>query len=110
MPAMIKAVRLCDAMNIRELKQPVIEIPQSKPLQIEQLPVTDPIEECCRHLAAEETSWEDMQDLMKERYAKHVISRFDTQTKAAKFLGIGSTYLSKILRDNKKQKGEDHEV
>jgi hypothetical protein len=39
-----------------------------------------------------------MQNLMKPRYLEHVIGCFRTKTEAAKWLGVGSTYLSKLSK------------
>ena len=35
---------------------------------------------------------------MKARYLEYVINRFKTKTEAAKWLGVGSTYLSKLSK------------
>ncbi len=37
-------------------------------------------------------------NMMKARYLEYVISRFKTKTAAAKWLGVGSTYLCKLSK------------
>jgi hypothetical protein len=39
-----------------------------------------------------------MQELMKARYLEYVMGQFKTKTDAAKWLGIGSTYLCKLSK------------
>jgi hypothetical protein len=43
-------------------------------------------------------NWQDMQDLMRARYLEYVIEQFKTKTDAAKWLGVGSTYLCKLSK------------
>lgn len=95
MPSMVKALRLCDSFEAIEITPPC------QPLQIEAQPQDnekdqDPINECCAFMHEQGISWEDMQSLMKSRYAEFVVDHEGTKTKAAKFLKIGPTYLSKI--------------
>lgn len=102
MPPLVKALKLCDSFEL----PPVIEC-QSVLKQItpQTEDDTDPIDECCAWLYENSIGWEDMQELMKARYAVYVTSKFPTSNEAAKFLDIGSTYLSKItslLRAGKK--------
>jgi hypothetical protein len=100
MPPMVKTLKLCDAMESSWRSQAAIELePQQKQLPT---PVddddTDPIEACCSWLYENHINWQSMQDLMKARYLEYVIGRFKTKTEAAKWLGIGSTYLCKLSK------------
>jgi hypothetical protein len=100
MPTMVKTLKLCDAMESSWRSHAAIERePQQKQLPP---PVndddTDPIETCCSWLYENHINWQNMQDLMKARYLEYVISRFKTKTEAAKWLGVGSTYLCKLSK------------
>jgi hypothetical protein len=100
MPALVKMLRLCDAVELNWPSQAVMEVePQQKSLPS---PVfdddTDPVEACCRWLYENHINWQDMQDLTKARYLEYVIGRFRTRTEAANWLGIGSTYLCKLTK------------
>lgn len=100
MPSMVKMLRLCDALEERWRSQAAVEI---EPLQ-KQLPPpavpekTDPIEACCEWLYANHINWQEMQDLIKARYLEYVIGRFRTKSEAARWLGVGGTYLSKLSK------------
>jgi hypothetical protein len=102
MPSMVKTLKLCDAMESswRTRTQAAIELePQQKQLPP---PVdnddTDPIDACCSCLYENHINWQGMQDLMKARYLEYVIGRFKTKTEAAKWLGVGGTYLCKLSK------------
>jgi len=100
MPAMVKMLKLCDALESSWHNLNVIKLePQQKQLT---LPAddddSDPIESCCGWLYENHINWQDMQDLMKARYLEYVIGHFKTKTEAAKWLGVGSTYLSKLSK------------
>jgi len=100
MPLMVKTLKLCDAVESSWRGQASIELePQQKQLP---LPADDddpdPIEACCSWLYDNHIQWQDMQDLMKARYLAYVIGRFKTKTEAAKWLGVGSTYLCKLSK------------
>ncbi len=98
MPSMVKALKLCDAMasswhnqmemnpRPKQLPSPVVERD------------TDPVETCCEWLFQNHINWQEMQDLMRARYLEHVIGRFRTKTDAAKWLGVGGTYLCKLSK------------
>jgi hypothetical protein len=100
MPSMVKTLKLCDAMESSWRRQVAITTDMQQP----QLPPpvveddTDPVESCCAWLYENHTKWQDMQDLMKARYLEYVINRFKTKTEAAKWLGVGSTYLCKLSK------------
>ena len=100
MPSMVKMLKLCDALEAGWRSQAVIDLkPQQKELPP---PVddddTDPIDACCTWLYDNHIKWQDMQDLMKARYLEYVIGRFRTKTEAARWLGVGSTYLCKLSK------------
>ena len=96
-PAVVKAIKMCDLVQqeqthmISYQPEPVIEV------------TTDPIEACCKQLYDSETKWQDMQDVMKKRYLGYVVSKFPTKTMAAKWLGVGPTYLCKLTKENKNE-------
>jgi hypothetical protein len=100
MPPMVKTLKLCDAMESIWRSQAEVTI---DPRQ-QQLPPPaeddsmDPIDACCAWMFENRIQWQDMQDLMKARYLEYVIHRFKTKTEAAKWLGVGSTYLCKLSK------------
>lgn len=100
MPSMVKTLKLCDAMESSWRSQGAITIDAQPP----QLPLpadeadTDPVETCCAWLFENRIQWQDMQDLMKARYLEYVMNRFKTKTEAAKWLGVGSTYLCRLSK------------
>jgi hypothetical protein len=100
MPSMVKMLKLCDALESSWRSQNVIEL---EPQQRQLSPPTDdddtdPILACCAWMYENHINWQDMQDLMKARYLEYVIRRFRTKTEAAKWLGVGSTYLCKLSK------------
>jgi hypothetical protein len=96
---MVKMLRLCDAMESNWRSQGEIELaPQPRLPPPSPNDDADPIEACCSYLFENQVNWQDMQDLMKSRYLKHVIGNFKTKADAAKWLGVGSTYLSKLSK------------
>jgi hypothetical protein len=100
MPSMVKALKLCDAMESSWRNQIEIRIdPQPQPLPAPAADDdADPIEACCSWLFENEFNWQDMQELMKARYLEYVMGQFKTKTDAAKWLGIGNTYLCKLSK------------
>jgi hypothetical protein len=100
MPSMVRALKLCDAMESRWRNQVEIKVdPPPKPLPptaVDEDP--DPIEACCSWLFENQIQWQDMQDLMRARYLEYVIGQFKTKTDAARWLGVGSTYLCKLSK------------
>jgi hypothetical protein len=100
MPSMVRALKLCDAMESSGLNPIEIEAsPQPRQLPT---PAADddpgPIEACCSWLFQNQFKWQDMQELMRTRYLEYVIGQFKTKTDAAKWLGIGNTYLCKLSK------------
>ena len=100
MPSMVKMLRLCDAIESSWHSQAEITLdPQPK-----QLPPpaeeddADPIDACCSWLFENHVQWQDMQDLMKARYLEYVIDRSKTKTEAARWLGVGNTYLCRLSK------------
>lgn len=100
MPSMVKALKLCDA--IESGSRSAMEIKADPPLR--QLPSSsreahpDPMEACCAWMFENQVGWQDMQDLMRARYLEYVTGQFKTKTDAAKWLGVGSTYLCKLSK------------
>ena len=100
MPSMVKMLKLCDALESRWRDQDAIELdplPSRLPSAVEPVDV-DPLEACCAWLYENHFNWQDMQGLMKARYLEYVINRFRTRAEAAEWLGVGSTYLSKLSK------------
>jgi len=100
MPSMVKMLKLCDLLESSWRDPDAIEI---EPLQSRLPPAMesediDPIEACCAWLYENHVNWQDMQGLMKARYLEYVINRFRTRAEAAEWLGVGSTYLSKLSK------------
>ena len=89
MPAMVKALRLCDAIDIEQNVEPIKQLAA---------PVENPILECCKYFYENEVGWQEMQDAMKSRYMQYVIDRSKTKVEAAKFLKVGATYLCKLSK------------
>ncbi len=104
MPSLVRAIKLCDAMESSWRQQIEIQI-DTQPRQLPAPEVidaeedVDPIEACCAWLFENHVGWQDMQDLMKSRYLSHVLGQFRTKTEAAKWLGVGSTYLCKLTKE-----------
>lgn len=100
MPSMVKMLKLCDAMESSWRNQVEITV---EPHQ-QQLPPpardddSDPVDACCSWLFENHVKWQDMQDLMKARYLEYVIDRSKTKTEAAKWLGVGNTYLCRLSK------------
>ena len=96
-PSLTKAIRLCDQLVPT---QRLIELsPTPTPPELEL--TDDPIEACCDFLYDQNTKWQQMQDTMKARYIEYIIGKFKTKTEAAKFLGVGATYLCKMTKEPK---------
>ena len=100
MPSMVKMLKLCDALEESWRSQAkVAQDPQRRQLPAPAEEVdADPIDACCSWLYENHVGWQGMQDLMKARYLEYVIARFRTKTEAAKWLGVGTTYLSKLSK------------
>jgi len=90
-PLITKGLRLCDEpiMITQESKQEILEIESLSPL-----------EDACKYFYQRETKWQDMQDIMKTSYMGYVLSKFPTKAAAAKFLGVGPTYLCKLTKED----------
>lgn len=95
MPLMVKALKICDLIDTPKINQ-VIEIQKVLPPPIKE--DVDPIDVCCVWLYENHLKWDAMQDLMKARYLEFIISKFKTKNEAAKWLGVGSTYLCKLSK------------
>jgi len=100
-PPVLKVLRLCEELAERRLEPVVLELPQQQ-LQLsepERLTPDAAIREACAHMFELGIKWDVMQDLIKSRYAEYVIDHFGTQREAAAFLGVGATYLSKMIKE-----------
>jgi len=93
-PAVVKAIKMCDMIQ-QEQTHLVSYQPESV---VDVTPGLNPIEACCKQLYDSETKWQDMQDIMKKHYLEYVIGKFHTKAAAAKWLGVGQTYLSKLTK------------
>jgi hypothetical protein len=94
MPLMVKALKICDL--IESPKNQIIEVQKVLPPPID-IDI-DPIDDCCNWLYENNFKWSAMQDLMKARYLEFVTGKFKTKIEAAKWLGVGSTYLCKLTK------------
>ena len=97
-PQLIKAIKMCDSMQVPQITN-AIELAH---ISATDIPDMDPVVECCKHFYDSETKWQDMQEVMRTQYLEYVTGKFHTKAAAAKWLGIGSTYLSKLTREDKK--------
>jgi hypothetical protein len=100
MPTMVKALRMCDALETKAHRAPVIQY-EPAPAQLPApaaAPGSDPVDACCSWLYENRIRWQEMQDLMRARYLSHVLGRFKTKNEAARYLGVGNTYLCKLSR------------
>jgi hypothetical protein len=89
-PLITKGLRLCDEPIVtQEPKQEILQITEAK----------TPVIDYCRYLYDLNTNWEDMQTFTKDAYLSFVIEKYTTKAAAAKFLGMGSTYLSKLTKE-----------
>jgi hypothetical protein len=108
-PKLVEAIRRCDALqnswdhdSTPEIEPPTPAI-EYKPSPSE---ITDPIQECCRHLYVSGVDWADMQQIMRKRYVLYAVSVCGTQVKAATALKMQTSYLNKLLRSV--EKSDDH--
>ena len=99
MPAMVRALRLCDSF------EPAVAIAY-EPLQIVRSETKgnpegclDPLETACEWMLKRGDKWKDAQTAFINQYLKCVIAHFKTKREAAEFLGVGPTYLSKMTAD-----------
>ncbi len=105
MPTMVKALRVCDALESDSYHQLAAQADDLKarlrlppPAEHAAYTNSDPLEACCSWFFENRINWKDMQELMKARYLAHVLERCPTKGDAARRLGVGSTYLSKLAR------------
>ena len=90
-PLITKGLRLCDEpiLITQESKEEIPQITEAK----------TPVIDYCRYLYELNTNWEDMQTFTKDAYLSFVIEKYTTKTAAAKFLGVGPAYLSKLTSE-----------
>jgi hypothetical protein len=96
MPLMIKALKVCDDLDVPTRSSASVQIEPAGECRRTPGPAPDPIEDCCSWLYENRIGWQQMQELMRARYLEHVTSRFRTKKEAARWLGVGNTYLSKL--------------
>lgn len=102
MPAMVRALRLCDSF------EPAIAIAY-EPLHIikgetegnpsettPRLDDPDPLEKACEWMFKRGYKWEIAQDAFRNHYLSCVVDQFKTKREAAEFLGVGQTYMSRL--------------
>jgi transcriptional regulator of acetoin/glycerol metabolism len=82
-------------------EQPIklLPTPMSEPTVVDSV-AGDPVDDCCKYLLSKGTKWEDMQEIVKSRYLKHVVEMAGKKSEAAKWLGIGPTYICKLLKQH----------
>lgn len=100
MPSIVKALRLCDAMESNR-RDPIEIKMDAQPKQLRSTAAdadADPLDVCCAWLFENRIGWQEMQDLMRARYLDYVLNRFKTKNDAAKWLGVGNTYLCKLCK------------
>jgi len=100
MPSIVKALRMCDSLESSRRDPIEIQIdpqPRQLPAPAAETPA-DPLEACCAWLFENRVGWQEMQDRMRARYLEYVIGQFKTKTDAAKWLGVGSTYLCRLSK------------
>lgn len=97
-PAVVKAIKMCDA--IQQEPPPLISY-QPEPIvdAIPQLDDPDPLEKACEWMFKRGYKWEIAQDAFRNHYLSCVVDQFKTKREAAEFLGVGSTYLSKLTKE-----------
>ena len=95
-PSLVNMLRMCDSLEKQLHHEPVMI--QHEPVITQHQLVEDPVNSCCEWMFENNIKFKDMQEIMKSRYLEYVISQYDTKAKAARKLGIGSTYLSKLTR------------
>lgn len=96
MPLMIKALKVCDEVDVQDRRSAAAQIAPAEACLRTPRITPDPVEDCCAWLYENRIDWQQMQDLMRARYLEHVTGRFRTKKEAARWLGVGNTYLSKL--------------
>jgi len=97
-PALVKCIRLCDLISQSESTRQ-IEYVEQAPEEEKVVVEVDALEAICKWLYENNTPWKRMQDMMKAAYLSYVMARLPSGVAAAKLLGVGPSYLSKILHD-----------
>jgi hypothetical protein len=86
-PPVLKVLRLLQENTDNRLEPVLLSPPEQR----------EPVEACCDHFYQNRIGWEEMQATMKQSYIGYVVSKFRTRREAAEFLGVGPTYLSKMI-------------
>lgn len=107
-PPVLKVIRMLEEIADKRLEPITVDPPVRLMISqetIEELKIErDPYKVVCADMFNKGIKWEEMQDIMRSRYIECVIERFDTRREAAEFLGVGPTYLSKMLNQPKQPK------
>jgi hypothetical protein len=104
-PSLVKALKMCDALQ--EINRSIVykePIEIEPPIEIQKSPVaidSDPVNDFCSWMFEHNLKWSEMQDLVKSRYLEFILTKFSTKNEAAKWLGVGGTYLCKLTRTPK---------
>ena len=105
-PPVLKVIRMLEEIADKRLEPVTVEISQQQ-LQLaepKRMTPVDSINEACAQMFERGINWDAMQDLMKSRYIEYVVDHFGTKREAAEFLGVGPTYLSKMITHPKQPK------
>jgi hypothetical protein len=99
-PLITKGLRLCDpVVQIAYSPTDIIKGETEGNPEILEIESLEPLTDVCKYFYQRETKWQDMQDMMRASYMKYVLSKFPTKAAAAKFLGVGPTYLCKLTKE-----------
>ena len=96
MPAMVRALRLCDSFESAAVEITYEPANTQKELEASLKSQGEIIGGFCKWLFDHNYSWESAQDIFKIHYLSYVVGLFKTKREAAEFLGVGATYLSKM--------------
>ena len=101
-PAVVKAIKMCDMIQQEQTHlvsyQPGPLVEATPEIENNRIPDISPIIDCCKHFYDNKTKWQDMQKIMRTEYLDYVTGKFHTKAAAAKWLGVGQTYLSKLTK------------
>lgn len=98
-PLITKGIRLCESFNpVTQIAYSPIEIIKEE-TEGNPTKAKTPVVDYCQSLFELNTNWEDMQTFTKDAYIEYVLSKFKTKAEAARFLGIGPTYLCKLTKE-----------
>lgn len=117
-PNIIKAIRMCDQIDTSDIHMlppgmkfvKTLPEPEPEPENLKDIELpskTNAINSVCEYFFVNGVTWQGMITIMKTAYLKFILSKFNTQTEAAKFLSVGPSYLSNLIGKGKeKDRGE----